>query len=63
MTSACPCPTCGSPLAEIRLTGDLTMRSCSRCERRVWQRGTTPVSLDAVLAVVAVSGGKQRVAA
>ena len=58
--SSATCPTCSSTLVEIQLAGDLTMRSCSRCERRWWQQGAGEAELTEVLAAVAVSGGKRR---
>lgn len=46
------CSVCGAPLVEITLSiteSDLTMASCSRCDRRSWRGGRTRVSIETVL--------------
>jgi Zn-finger nucleic acid-binding protein len=55
-----PCPVCSSTLVEIRLSAELAMHSCSRCERRWWKRGAEAAGLDDVLESVAVSAGRRR---
>ena len=59
MTAPCACPICAATLVEITLSGDLTMRSCSRCERRWWQQGDDAAGLSDVLSVVAATAGKR----
>lgn len=39
VTAPDPCPDCGAPLAAVTMHADdraVTMRSCSRCDRRWW---------------------------
>lgn len=55
------CPNCAGSLVEIKLGEDLTMQSCSRCERRSWLRGGQAADLRQALDVVARSG-KRKVA-
>ena len=43
---------CGTPWVEISLQvgeGRVTMRSCSRCDRRSWVSDGEPVGLEGVL--------------
>lgn len=47
------CPACFSPLVEIRLGAELTLRSCSHCDRRYWAHGDRLTDLPGVLSVVA----------
>ncbi len=51
------CPTCrSSALIEIGLTlkeESVTMRSCSACESRWWEKGGQRLSLPSVLELVA----------
>jgi hypothetical protein len=54
------CPSCLAPLVEIRLGDELTLRSCSSCDRRFWTRGDTSTDLDGVLAVVAEGDRRRR---
>jgi len=58
------CNTCGGPVIEISVAGVdavLTMRSCSACESRTWRDAEgDPVAMDAVLAEMAVVGGRRR---
>jgi Zn-finger nucleic acid-binding protein len=56
------CPSCSSPLVEIRLAGDVAMRSCSRCEQRWWRCGETDAPIGAVLDVVGAVSGRRRAA-
>jgi Zn-finger nucleic acid-binding protein len=55
-----PCPICASPLVSIRLSDQLAMRSCSRCERRWWRRGGDDAPLTSVLADVSILGRRRR---
>jgi hypothetical protein len=46
------CPRCDRSLVEITITlegDDVTMRSCSACDHRSWQREGQAVDLDGVL--------------
>ena len=47
------CPGCAGSLVEITLSidgDDVTMRSCSTCDRRSWHRGGLSLPLAGVLA-------------
>jgi hypothetical protein len=57
-----PCPRCAAPTVEIRLMAGevgLTMRSCSRCDHRVWLRQGRPADVSDVLTDVASTGRRR----
>ena len=61
-TTPPPCQRCKAPTVEIRLhAGEdaLLMRSCSRCDHRVWLREGTPAGIDEVLDSVATTGRRR----
>ena len=50
--SGARCDQCGTPTVEIALQvgeGRMTMRSCSRCDRRSWLSDGEPVEIRGVL--------------
>ena len=50
--SGARCDLCGTPTVEIGLQvgeGRVTMRSCSRCDRRSWVSDGEPVEIQGVL--------------
>jgi hypothetical protein len=61
-TTPLPCTRCKAPTVEIRLAAgedQLLMRSCSRCDHRVWLRAGSPAELDEVLDSVATTGRRR----
>lgn len=54
------CPSCLSPLIEIRLGEELTLRSCSACDTRFWLRDDQETDLGGVLDVVATTDRRGR---
>lgn len=57
------CASCREVLVEINLLidgEDLTMRSCSRCDRRSWHRGDAEVDLGGILADLSSSPTRYR---
>jgi hypothetical protein len=57
-----PCPRCSSPLVEINLSAGLTLRSCSTCHLRSWQRDGDAALLGEVLEHVGATAGRHRAA-
>ena len=56
------CARCKAPTVEITLhAGEdhLLMRSCSRCDHRVWLRQDAPTGITEVLASVAATGRRR----
>lgn len=46
------CPTCGKQVVRLEVTvggEELTMKSCSRCDKRSWERNGDAVDLTEVL--------------
>lgn len=61
-TTPVPCQRCKAPTVEIKLhAGDdvLLMRSCSRCDHRVWLREGAPAAIGEVLDSVATTGRRR----
>jgi hypothetical protein len=54
------CPSCLSPLVEIHLGDELTLRSCSGCDMRFWSRLDEATELPEVLAVVSATDRRGR---
>lgn len=57
-----PCERCKAPTVEIALmegTARLLMRSCSRCDHRVWLRDGHRAVIGDVLAAVGTSGRRR----
>ena len=59
LTSVASCPICSSSLVQITLGEELTLRSCSCCDNRWWQRAGQSAPLGEVLQVVAATDGKR----
>ncbi len=61
-TTPLPCDRCKAPTVEIKLhAGEdrLLMRSCSRCDHRVWLREGALAGIDEVLDSVATTGRRR----
>lgn len=57
-----PCPLCRQPTVEIALfegASRLTMRSCSKCDHRMWLRAGQPASRRDVLASVGTNSKRR----
>lgn len=61
-TATTPCQHCKAPTVEIKLhAGEdaLLMRSCSRCDHRVWLREGAQAAIGDVLDSVATTGRRR----
>ena len=54
------CSSCATAVVQLQLGNDLTLQSCSHCDRRQWLRDGQPAGLDLILSVVGETSGKRR---
>ena len=62
VTTPDPCERCKAPIVEIRLHAgedQLLLRSCSRCDHRVWLREGSRAGIGEVLDSVATTGRRR----